>query len=163
MEVKEKQPNEEQKAKERIVRILSKDIEGGMKIYAGLTKIKGISWAMSNYICKKMGLDKPKMVGLMDDAEIEKITKFVKELKSIEEKYLMNRQKDIESGEDKHLVVSDLDLQKEFDIKRLRKIKSYRGLRHGANLPTRGQRTRGNFRKNRSKGSGIKKKVVKKE
>ncbi len=35
MDEKEKQQHEE-----RIVRILSKDIEGKMKIYAGLTKIK---------------------------------------------------------------------------------------------------------------------------
>ena len=31
----------------RIVRILAKDIEGKMKVYAGLTKIKGVSWSLS--------------------------------------------------------------------------------------------------------------------
>jgi small subunit ribosomal protein S13 len=41
----------------------------------------------------------------------------------------------------------------------LRKIKSYRGLRHASNLPLRGQRTKSHFRKNRRKGSGIKKKI----
>jgi small subunit ribosomal protein S13 len=51
-----------------------------------------------------------------------------------------------------------LELQKEFDIKRLKKIKSYRGFRHMSGLPCRGQRTKSNFRKNRRKGAGIKKK-----
>ena len=38
----------ERKAEDRIVRILSEDIEGKMSVYAGLTKIKGISWGFSN-------------------------------------------------------------------------------------------------------------------
>ena len=42
--------------------------------------------------------------------------------------------------------------------KRLKKIKSYRGLRHAAGLPTRGQRTRSHFRKEKAKGAGIRKK-----
>jgi len=43
-------------------------------------------------------------------------------------------------------------LQTEFDIKRLKKIKSYRGLRHVLGQPVRGQRTRGHFRKNKAVG-----------
>ena len=56
---------------------------------------------------------------------------------------------------------SDLELARDFDIKRLKKIKSYRGIRHVAGLPTKGQRTRANFRKNKKKGAGIKKKSKK--
>ena len=52
---------------------------------------------------------------------------------------------------------------KSFDIKRLKKIKSYRGIRHAANLPVRGQRTKSHFRSNRRKGTGIKKKSKKQE
>lgn len=37
------------------------------------------------------------------------------------------------------------------NIKRLKDIKAYRGLRHGANLPTRGQRTRTNARTRRGR------------
>ena len=56
-----------------------------------------------------------------------------------------------------------LELQKEFDIKRLKKIKSYRGIRHTLGLPSRGQRTKGNFRPHKMKGVGIKKKKNKAE
>ena len=54
-----------------------------------------------------------------------------------------------------------LELQKEFDIKRLKKIKSYRGLRHSTGQPVRGQRTKSHFRTNRRKSSGINKKEKK--
>jgi len=144
------------KEKERIVRVMSKDIEGGMTIYAGLTKIKGISWAMANALCKTLKMDKKRKIGSLTPTEIEKLSEFVKN--PTFPKHLINRQKDFETGEDKHLTGSNLELQNEFDIKRLKKIKSYRGYRHMAGLPLRGQRTRSNFRKNRSKGVGIKKK-----
>ena len=142
---------------DKIVRILSKDIEGKMKIYSGLTKIKGVSWGLSNAICNLLKLDKKRKISSLSEEEIERVTSFIKEAKNIPTS-LLNRRKDFETGEDKHLVGSDLELQKEFDIKRLKKIKSYRGLRHLLNLPLRGQRTKSNFRKNRRKGSGIKKK-----
>lgn len=51
------------------------------------------------------------------------------------------------------------------NIKRLKEIKAYRGLRHAANLPSRGQRTRTNARTRRGKKvtvGGTKKKVASK-
>ena len=153
MENKTKIPEQ---ASERMVRILSRDIEGGMKIYPGLTKIKGVSWTLANAVCKKLNIDKNKKIGSLTDEEIKKISEFIKNPKVPE--YILNRRKDFETGENKHLVGSDLELQTEFDVKRLKKIKSYRGFRHMAGLPSRGQRTKSNFRKNKRKGAGIKKK-----
>jgi small subunit ribosomal protein S13 len=145
-----------EKYEERIVRILSKDIEGNLKVYVGLTKIKGISWAVSNAILKILGIDKNRRIGELSKEEIEKINNFIK--KPNIPAYLLNRKLDFETGENKHLVGSDLELRKEFDIGRLKKIKSFRGIRHAAGLPLRGQRTKSHFRKNKRKGVGIKKK-----
>lgn len=158
-EEKKSQEKEDKKIEERVVRILSHDIEGKMSLYSGLTKIKGISWSMANATCKKLGLDKKRKVGSLTDSEIKKISEFVKNPEVPE--YIVNRRRDFESGKVGHLVGSDLDLKKEFDIKRLKKIKSYKGYRHMAGLPLRGQRTRSNFRRNKAKGAGIKKKPKK--
>ena len=141
---------------QKIIRILQKDIEGGMTIYSGLTQIKGVSCGLANAVCKKLKIDKTRKVDSLSETEIKKIEEFLKNPDV--SGFLKNRQNDFETGEDKHLTGSDLELRKEFDIKRLKKIKSYRGFRHIAGLPTRGQRTKSNFRKNRAKGSGIKKK-----
>ncbi|MEK6817716.1 MAG: 30S ribosomal protein S13 [Nanoarchaeota archaeon] len=135
---------------------MQKDIEGSMKIYPGLTKIKGISWSLSNAVCKKLGFDKNRKIESLAEFEIKKLEEFLKNPDI--PKYLKNRRKDFETGEDRHLIGSNLELRKEFDIKRLKKIKSYKGYRHVAGLPVRGQRTRAHFRKNRSRGAGIKKK-----
>lgn len=143
-------------SKDRIVRIMSEDVEGNMSLYSGLTKIKGVSWSLSNAVCKKLNLDKKKKIGTLTDEEIKIIINFIKnpDLPI----HLINRRSDFETGKDKHVTGSDLELQKEFDIKRLKKIKSYRGFRHISGLPLRGQRTKSNFRRNRRKGAGIKKK-----
>ena len=140
----------------KLVRILSTDIPGNIGIYPGLTRIKGISWSMSNIICQKLKIDKRKKIGSLSSEEIRQITEFMKNPDVTI--YLINRRNDFETGENKHLTTSDLDLKKEFDIKRLRKIKSYKGIRHAAKLPVRGQRTKSHFRKNRGKSGGIKKK-----
>jgi small subunit ribosomal protein S13 len=147
---------EEKKYREKLVRILSEDIEGGMKIYAGLTKIKGVSWSVSNAICKVLNIDRNRRIGSLTPEEVKKISEFIKNPKI--PKHLLNRRKDFETGNDLHMSGSDLELRKEFDIKRLKKIKSYRGLRHAAGQPVRGQRTKAHFRVNRPKGGGIKKK-----
>lgn len=149
----------QQKTEERIVRILSKDIEGGMKVYPGLTKIKGISWSMSNAACNLLKIDKTKKIGDLTNEEITKITEFFKNPTA--PNFVLNRRSDLATGEDMHLIGVNLELKQEFDIKRLKKIKSYRGLRHVLGLPSRGQRTKGNFRKNRRKGAGIQKKSKK--
>ena len=47
---------------------------------------------------------------------------------------------------DKYLTEGDLKRKVADDIDRLRRIRCYRGLRHMASLPTRGQRTRTNSR-----------------
>lgn len=147
----------EQKMNEnRMVRILSKDIEGKTKIYCGLTKIKGVSWTLANAACQILKLDKDKKIGALTNDEIGKVAEFLKNPNVPE--YLLNRRKDLESGEDKHLVGNDLEFTVEFDIKRLKKIKAYRGMRHTLGLPCRGQRTKSNFRRFRRKGAGIKKK-----
>ncbi len=145
---------------ERIVRILSKDIRGEMKIYPGLAKIKGISWAFSNAICNALKIDRNRKISSLTEDEIKKITDFVQNPEGIPP-FLFNRRFDFNSGKDLHLIGADLELKSEFDVKRLKKIKSYRGYRHMAGLPMRGQRTKSNFRRNRKKGVGIKKKSKK--
>ncbi|MEA3414135.1 MAG: 30S ribosomal protein S13 [Nanoarchaeota archaeon] len=145
-----------EKKQERIVRILGKDIEGNVKIYPGLTQIKGVSWTLANATCKKLKIPEIKKIGELSEEEIKNISNFLKNPEVPE--YILNRRKDFETGENKHLLGAELELKTEFDIKRLRKIKVYRGLRHAMGLPMRGQRTKSNFRRNRKKGAGIKKK-----
>lgn len=142
----------------RLVRVAAKDIFGNKKVYIGLTEIKGISWMFSNAICNNLKIDKYKRIDELTTEEIKSIEGFISHPNSPLLSFLKNRRKDKETGIDKHLVGADLDLQKEFDIKGMKKMKSYKGIRHTLGQPVRGQRTKSHFRKNKSKSGGIKKK-----
>ncbi len=155
----EKNPKDKRHEKERqevLVRILSTDINGERNLYAGLARIKGISFSISNAICYKLQLDKRRKIGSLSKEEIDKISNFIKNL-SVPD-FMKNRRFDFDSGETKHLITTDLDLKREFDIKRFKKIKSYKGIRHSRGLPVRGQRTKSHFRKQgRKKAVGVRK------
>jgi len=141
-----------------LVRILGKDIRGDRELLPGLTNIQGISWSFANAICSVLKLDTKEKIQNIGKEKLNSLEAFAKNPKV--PGFLKNRQKDFEDGEDKHIVGADLKIRKEFDVKRLRKIRSYRGSRHAFNLPVRGQRTKANFRKNRKKSgvTGVKQK-----
>jgi len=136
-----------------MVRILNSDIEGNRSIFMALRKIKGISFSLANAVCNVLKIDKNKKVGSMSVEELAKIEKVIKNPENHNFKsWLFNRQKDYETGEDKHVLSVDLKLAKEADLKRLKKTKSYRGMRLQAGLPVRGQRTKAHFRKGAALG-----------
>jgi len=141
----------------RILRIMQTDIPGNKQVYAGLTNIKGVSWSISNAICYILKLPKNKKIEALSKEEIQKIEETLKAGKF--PKFLLNRRDDFNTGTDKHFIGNDIDLNEELDIKRLKKIRSYRGWRHATGQPTRGQSTRSHFRTNRKKGVGIKTKA----
>jgi len=142
----------ERDTSEKIIRIMQTDIAGEKQVYVGLTRIKGISWSFSNAICNKLNLDKRRKISSLSEEEIKKIEDFIKQPEL--PVFLLNRRKDFDTGKDFHLLITDLELRKDFDIKRLKKIRSYRGLRHALGQPVRGQRTQSHFRK-RGKSVGV--------
>lgn len=153
LEKKKAAPKEERH--EMLVRIMGQDISGNKSIYTGLTYIKGISWSISNAVCLRMGIDRRIRVSELSKDQIATIEKTISKIELPD--YMKNRRQDPETGESKHLLTNDLDITKEFDIKRLKKMKSYRGLRHAFGLPVRGQRTRSHFKRKKGVKVGIKK------
>jgi len=134
-----------------IIRIADVDIIGTKSVYNGLRKIKGISFMMCNAICNHLNLDRKRQIGTLNQDEVKKIESLLDNPEELPQ-WILNRKKDYETGKNLHLTGSDLSLSKEFDIKRLKRIRSYRGLRHAIGQPTRGQRTRSHFRTNTSVG-----------
>lgn len=146
---------EEREEHEVLVRIFGYDIPGSKNLYTGLTRIKGVSWTIANALCIKLGFPRGKKVVELSKADIQKIEKFLETLPVYD--FLKNRRTDIETGQTAHYYGTDLDMKRDFDIKRLREIKSYRGIRHALKQPSRGQRTRSHFR-TKGRAMGVKKK-----
>lgn len=157
-EKKDKRPNQDQ-LNEVLIRILGYDIPGSKNLFSGLTRIKGVSWAISNAICLKLGMPRGKKISELTKPEIQKIEETLRNLVIYD--FMKNRRSDLETGETKHLFGTDLEITKDFDIKRQRKMKSYVGVRHASGQPVRGQRTKAHFRKKKVAATGKLKKPAK--
>lgn len=160
----EKEAKNQKSEFKAILRIADKEVKGEVPIYNAIARVKGSSFMFANAICHILKLDKKRKAGDFSTAEINKIEETMKNPAKFNlPNWLFNRKKDVESGEDKHLISSDLDLTHKFDIRRLRKIKCYRGMRHARGdkklkVRVRGQRTRSTGRRGKTIGVIRKKK-----
>ncbi len=144
----------------QLVRLIDVDIIGTRPLKVGMCKVKGVSHALANAVCKIKNLDPQKQIGYFSDKDLESIEDVIKNPQKYDiPVFMLNRRRDFETGNDKHIISSDVPLTKELDIKRMRMMRSYRGSRHGKNLPVRGQRTKAHFRHGAS--LGVKKKSMK--
>lgn len=128
-----------------LIRVANTDIKGKEHILTGLSKIYGISYSFSNAICNKLNLEKNRQIGTLADEEVKSIENLIKNPESLPY-FLFNRRRDPDSGKDTHIMGATLKLRHEFDIRLMKKIKSYKGIRHALGQPVRGQRTKSHFR-----------------
>ncbi|RME78234.1 30S ribosomal protein S13 [Candidatus Woesearchaeota archaeon] len=141
-----------------IVRIANTDLKGEKGIAVALQKITGVGASMAQTVCALAKVNPLEKAGELTDDQINAIDTILADpQKAGIPSWYFNRQKDYETGVDKHIVGPSLKFEQENDVKRLAKIKSYRGLRHQWGLPVRGQRTQSNFR-NKRKVGGAKRK-----
>jgi small subunit ribosomal protein S13 len=126
-----------------MARIAGVEIPNDKKIWVSLMEIYGIGEAKAKEVCESTKVDENTIVEKLSEEELDKIRGYI----------------------DKNLQTEGELRQKQFrDIKRLKDIRSYRGIRHKLGLPVRGQRTRHNAhtRKGKSKPvGGLKRKLEK--
>lgn len=126
-----------------IVRILGNDIPGEKKLLIGLTQIKGIGYNFATAILDTLKISPDLNVGDITDANVQDIERTITDpAEAGFPRWFLNRQKDIETGQDKHLLTSDIPFTLRNDIERERITASWRGYRHMSGLKVRGQRTR---------------------
>jgi small subunit ribosomal protein S13 len=109
-----------------MARIAGVNVPDKKRVPIALTYIHGIGATSARKICEKLAIDQGKRMGDLDDAALGRI------------------RAEIES--DAYLIEGDRRRTVAMNIKRLMDMKCYRGLRHRAGLPVRGQRTVTNAR-----------------
>lgn len=134
------------------VRICATDLEGKLPLYKSLQKIPGVGHNFGHAVCHASHLSRNLLTGTLTDDQIKLIEQTIENPYDKIPSFLYNRLKDIITGKNLHISSNKLRLLKDFDIKRMRRMKSYKGIRHSYGQPVRGQRTRSNFRKGRTVG-----------
>ncbi len=133
---------------EHIIRIVGKDIAGDKKLLVGLQQIKGVGRAFANAILDKLEMNTDANIGNMTEKQVEDIEVVLKDpIKAGFPLWFLNRQQDLETGNDLHLITSDVPFTIRNDVEREKLIGSWRGYRHMFGLKVRGQRTRTTGRK----------------
>jgi small subunit ribosomal protein S13 len=147
VEVKKEKPKKDRGPDFKyIVRLSNTDVDGEKNVVYGLTSIKGIGVHMATLIADKTGINRNMKIGDLNDSQIEKLQKIIDNVDKNAPGWMLNHRKDYDTGEDIHLIGSDIDMRLRDEINILKKIRSYRGIRHERGLPVRGQRTRANSR-----------------
>lgn len=106
-------------------RLLGVDIPGNKPIFISLQSIYGVGRSTSEAVCKELGIEPMRRAHTLNADELTRLTAML---------------------EGQYTVEGNLRRQRMQNINRLRDIKCYRGSRHKAGLPLRGQRTRTNAR-----------------
>lgn len=113
-----------------MTRIVGIDLPDNKRLDIVLTYIYGIGRSNVQMILKEAAVPAAKRLKELSEEDIGKVQKAI---------------------EGKFKVEGDLKTEIAGNIKRLREISSYRGIRHIKGLPVRGQRTRSNARTKRGK------------
>ncbi len=117
-----------------MARISGVTIPAKKQIWVALTYVYGIGPKTSEDILSKATVERTARVENLTDAEISRIQDVINADLVVE-------------GELQRVVSGN--------IKRLKEIKSYRGMRHAQSLPSRGQRTKTNARTRRGKKTTV--------
>lgn len=129
-----------------LVRISNTDIDGGMPLYLALTKVKGLGRRVSIRVADHLGLPRDTRIGDLPDDDIDRIQKTLDNIHEVLPRWMMNRQKDYDTGDDMHVTSTEVQVARRDDINRMKKIRSYKGIRHERGHKVRGQRLKSNGR-----------------
>jgi small subunit ribosomal protein S13 len=136
-----------------IVRLHGTNTDGTKTVPYALCEVKGVGIRLARSIVKKLGLDSTERLGSLSDADVRRLEDAIANPLSVGlPEFMLNRRKDPMTGENLHLLASDLDLRLKDDIDLMRETRSWKGERHSRGLKVRGQRTKTTARKGRSIG-----------
>ena len=117
-----------------MARIAGVNIPTNKRVVIALTYIHGIGDTSAKAICDAVGIDGPRCVNELSDAEVLQIREHIDANFQVE---------------------GDLRRENSMNIKRLMDLGCYRGLRHRRGLPVRGQRTHTNARTRKGPAKAI--------
>ena len=140
-----KAPAAEEKPKDNIkyiVRIANADLDGTRTVEFALTGIKGIGVRVSKILSRKADVDPHAIMGYLPPEQVDKLRAVVDNFEANVPVWMLNRRKDVYTGENRHLTGVDLTLGNNEDINLMKKIRSYKGIRHERGQKVRGQRTK---------------------
>jgi small subunit ribosomal protein S13 len=130
-----------------IIRVANTDINGERSVVFGLMQIKGIGRHLAVFIADTAEVDRKLKFGNLTEAHIAKLKEVLENVDEFAPAWMLNHRKDLYTGEDLHVISTDVPIRLRDDINLMKMIRCYKGVRHEYGLKVRGQRTSSNGRK----------------
>jgi small subunit ribosomal protein S13 len=124
------------------VRISNTDLDGTKPVHIALTGIRGVGMHTAQIIATLAKVNEKETMGRLKDEEVERLREVVDSYTQRVPFWIVNRPKDVYTGEARHILGADLAMAKDEDINLMRKIRCYKGIRHETGQKVRGQRTK---------------------
>ncbi|MFH1246998.1 MAG: 30S ribosomal protein S13 [Candidatus Micrarchaeota archaeon] len=130
-----------------VIRLVDRDLDGHYKVSEALRQVKGIGHSLSNaliaVIKRELSISPDVLVGDLTEDQLGKVEEIIKNPAGYGVPlFLLNRQKDYDTGTDRHLLGTDLIFQTKQDIQREKETRSWIGWRHSLGQKVRGQHNR---------------------
>jgi small subunit ribosomal protein S13 len=123
-------------------------VDGNAKLEYGLTQIKGIGRRFAQAVLKLANVSPELRIGAVPEKDLNRIEEIILDpVGNGIPHWMVNRKKDLRTGEDRHLLGNQLEITVKRDIDRMKRNKSYKGIRHQLHLKVRGQRTKSTGRR----------------
>lgn len=143
MSEEEQETTEEEEEDIRyFVRIGTTDLDGTESVESALLEMNGVGRRVARAVADEADVDSKATLGKLEDDDVEAVKDAVRSFDENGPEWMLNRRRDIYTGEDRHVVGTDLDVVHEEDVNRKKKISSYQGVRHEQGRKVRGQRTK---------------------
>ena len=124
-------------------RKLRSQVDGNAKIEHGLTQIRGVGRRFAQAIVRVAKIDPNLRIGAIPEKDLNRIEEIIiAPIANGIPAWMVNRKKDLVTGEDLHIIGNRLELSVRRDIDRMKRIRSYKGVRHHRGLKVRGQKTK---------------------
>jgi small subunit ribosomal protein S13 len=129
-----------------IVRFSNTDLDGARSVVYALQQVKGVGRRVAQIVADLAKVPRGERIGNLPEDQTDEMEKVLASLPERVPHWILNRQNDVDTGEDSHVFGTDVDLRRRDDINRMKMIRSYKGVRHEQGQKVRGQRTRSNGR-----------------
>jgi small subunit ribosomal protein S13 len=135
-----------------IVRIAQTDLDGKKTVQYALTGLKGVGIRTARVLTQRANVNPNDSMGYLDDEQVERLRESVANFNQNVPEWMFNYRKNPVTGENQHLLGSQLDLTLREILNRMKKTRSYTGIRHERGHKVRGQRTKSTGRRGATVG-----------
>ncbi|HIM64710.1 MAG TPA: 30S ribosomal protein S13, partial [Candidatus Poseidoniales archaeon] len=102
-----------------ILRMADSDVDGLRPIAIGLTSIRGVGMRTSQQICRLAGINGKTLGGHLSEEEQDSLRSAIDDYATTVPWWLVNRQRDLGTNEDAHIVAMEVKMTRDDDISRM--------------------------------------------